>query len=208
MMHLPQNLIDSYTEHKQEIQKRLEDFANIPINQYFYELCYCLCTPQSKARAAFQVQNKLMELDFVNNDVDLESILSNPSHYIRFHNQKSESLRKMKMKYSEIEKVLQSNLSPQEKRFWLNDNIRGIGLKESAHFLRNIGYKNLAILDRHILRNLILCDVIEKIPENFSSNKIYLAIEQKFLEFAEQISIPIDELDLLFWRDNTGEILK
>ena len=33
-------------------------------------------------------------------------------------------------------------------------------------------------------------------------------IEKKFQQFAEQIGISVDELDLLFWSNEAGEILK
>jgi thermostable 8-oxoguanine DNA glycosylase len=35
-----------------------------------------------------------------------------------------------------------------------------------------------------------------------------MAIEEKFRRFAGEIDIPMDELDLLFWSRETGEILK
>jgi len=37
---------------------------------------------------------------------------------------------------------------------WLVKNLTGLGYKEAGHFLRNIGSGKIAILDRHILRNL------------------------------------------------------
>ena len=93
------------------------------------------------------------------------------------------------------------------KSSWCSKNIRGIGLKESSHFLRNIGYRNLAILDRHILKHLNSCGVIEKTIK-ISNEKQYFEIEKKFRLFSELINIPMDELDLLFWSMETGEILK
>jgi thermostable 8-oxoguanine DNA glycosylase len=35
-----------------------------------------------------------------------------------------------------------------------------------------------------------------------------MAIEEKFRRFAGEIDISMDELDLLFWSRETGEILK
>jgi len=100
-----------------------------------------------------------------------------------------------------------SNIEAREKRDWLASNINGIGMKEASHFLRNIGERNLAILDRHILKHLVLCNIYDKIPK-VSTKKDYLQVEKAFLEFAENIKIPIDELDLLFWSYETGNILK
>ncbi len=86
-------------------------------------------------------------------------------------------------------------------------NVKGLGYKESSHFLRNIGYKNLAILDRHILKNLKDLRVIRYIPKSLNKNK-YLEIEDKFQNFSKRINISMDELDLLFWSIETGEVFR
>jgi N-glycosylase/DNA lyase len=86
-------------------------------------------------------------------------------------------------------------------------NVKGLGWKEASHFLRNIGHRNLAILDRHILRNLKRHGVIKSLPKTLTPKR-YLVIEQKFMEFSSTIGITMDELDLLFWSRETGEILK
>jgi thermostable 8-oxoguanine DNA glycosylase len=49
--------------------------------------------------------------------------------------------------------------------------------------------------------------VIEEIPEVLTK-KNYLEIEKKMKEFAKLIRIPLDELDLLFWSEETGFIFK
>ena len=38
-----------------------------------------------------------------------------------------------------------------EKREWVVKNVKGLRYKEDSHFLRNIDYKNIAIIDFHIL---------------------------------------------------------
>ena len=93
-------------------------------------------------------------------------------------------------------------------REWLVKNVSGLGYKEATHFLRNIGRNGgLAILDRHILRNLKRYGAIRSLPTSLS-RKHYLSIERRFKTFADRIGIPIDELDLLFWSMETGEIRK
>ena len=77
-----------------------------------------------------------------------------------------------------------------------------------GHFLRNIGLgEKIAILDRHILRNLVLLGVVEEMPESLSRSK-YLQIEKDLLEFSKHIGIPPAHLDLLLWYKETGEIFK
>ena len=76
---------------------------------------------------------------------------------VRFRNVKSENIaiaRKFFKENSLSEKLKEDTF---EIREWLVENVRGMGYKESSHFLRNIGLgENIAILDRHILKNLVV----------------------------------------------------
>lgn len=207
VLNLPKPLLEKYREYKPAIQKRLGEFSEVQRKDWFYELCFCICTPQSRAENAFAVEIELREKDFKHNDLNLVSALGNKERYIRFHNQKAKNLEKMKSMFYEIETLLESKNTPEFKRFWLAENVRGIGMKESSHFLRNIGYINLAILDRHILKHLTFCGLFESVPV-LKSAKHYLEIERRFLDFANHVNIPLDELDLLFWSYETGAILK
>jgi N-glycosylase/DNA lyase len=205
--HLPQIFSNKYKKLRPKIQQRLNDFSNVPEEKYFYELCFCICTPQSKAASALIVQNELEKLDFYNSDIDTTPILRRKENYIRFHNQKSKRLQLIKQQWNEIESILMSDITNREKRDWLNNNVNGIGRKESAHFLRNIGFKDIAILDRHILKHLVTCGVFDEIP-NIATKKRYDFVADEFFKFSKKVEIPMDELDLLFWAEEAGEILK
>lgn len=204
---LSKELLESYEKLKYQIQNRLVEFENVPKSKYFYELCYCIMTPQTKAESAFKVQIKLEELDFLNKDIKVNEILEEKSHYIRFHNQKSDRLYKIKSQFPEILSIIENDWANEEKRIWIRKNINGIGMKESAHFLRNIGFKNLGILDRHILKHLVLCGLYNEIPK-IANDKDYLKVEEDFQKLSKITSIPMDELDLLFWSYQAGLILK
>ena len=91
--------------------------------------------------------------------------------------------------------------------FAINRDIKGIGYKESSHFLRNIGFTGYGILDKHVLSTLYDLGVI-KSPKPPATKDRYLEIESKLREFSDNIGIPLDELDLLLWSEKTGEILK
>lgn len=191
------NLQQEYLKKKQEIIKRLDEFSKN--KDYFYELCFCLLTPQTKARNADLVIRQLKALDFKNKNF-------NPVKYligIRFHENKSKYLLELKEKFDKIP----FNLNSRELREYLVKNIKGLGYKEASHYLRNIGHRNLAILDRHILSNLKYFDVINEIPKSMTKRQ-YFDIENKFMEFSKKVNIPIDHLDLLFWSIKTGEIFK
>jgi len=109
--------------------------------------------------------------------------------------------------FPEIAAKLLNGSSGPELREWLVGNVNGLGWKEASHFLRNIGHRDLAILDRHILKNLTKHGVLRALPATLTPKR-YLAIEAKFARFASAVGLTMDELDLLFWSRETGEILK
>lgn len=196
-----------YSKLKSKIQQRLDDFLKVKQSDYFYELVYCLLTPQSSARNASKVVKLLKSNKFHKQDINPQPILSHKESYIRFHNNKSNYLLEFKKQYPLIELQLRNGNSSIDLREWLVRNVKGLGYKEASHFLRNIGHRNLAILDRHILKNLVRVGVLNELPKSLSKNN-YLKIEEKFKQFSKNIDIPMDELDLLFWSMETGEILK
>jgi N-glycosylase/DNA lyase len=196
-----------YADRRSAIRARLNEFENVPSSDYFYELVYCLLTPQSSAVNADRAVRLLREYDLLNADLDPEPLLHQKEFYIRFHKTKAKHLITVKQQFTAIEQRVTNGSSSTELREWLVDNVPGLGWKEASHVLRNIGHKNLAILDRHILRNLVRAGVVRSIPKTLT-RKRYLAIEKKFFKFAQQIGISMDELDLLFWSMETGQILK
>lgn len=98
---------------------------------------------------------------------------------------------------------------PQARRDWLarTRNIKGLGYKEASHYLRNVGFRGYAILDKHILRSLTELGVVES-PEPPPTRARYLETEERLREFARRVRIDFDELDLVLWSMKTGEILK
>src|SRR3989344_4561263 len=141
------NLHKEYSKRKGEIEKRLRDFKQLNDDDLFYELCFCLLTPQSKAKNADYCVQEMKRRDFWEAGFDPTSILKQK---IRFHNNKGKYLLEAREKYSELKKELDKIKDNKEKRNFLVKNVKGMGLKESAHLLRNTGHEGLAILDRHI----------------------------------------------------------
>jgi N-glycosylase/DNA lyase len=198
----------AFTVKRKAIQKRLKEYRKIPEEQYFYELLYCLMTPQSSAVNAGKAQLDFERIDFKHASVDPEAILFQKDHYIRFHRSKARWITAMKENYDPIFHTTIGSLSAVEKREWYVKNVKGLSYKEGTHFLRNIGKnEGLAILDRHILKNLQYHGVIGSLPATLRKKR-YFSIEKKFQMFAKQVGITIDELDLLFWSNEAGEILK
>jgi len=108
-----------------------------------------------------------------------------------------------------LRKRLRSFRDPFERRDWLaqEKQVKGLGYKESSHFLRNIGVKGHAILDKHVMRCLAEVGVVDSIKPPQTRRK-YLEVEQELMRFAKDIGVDFDELDLVLWSMKTGEILK
>lgn len=196
-----------YASQQGAIQARLKEFAAVPTSGYFYEMLYCLLTPQSSAVNAAKVIDQLRVLKFQEAPIDPEPILRQKECYIRFHKTKSKHLLAARDARTTILQHMSNGNSSSELREWLVKNVKGLGWKEASHVLRNIGHRNLAILDRHILKNLVRVGVLRQLPKSLTPKR-YKLIENKFRKFSEQIGISMDELDLLFWSMETGEILK
>ncbi len=194
-----------YDEKKGEIKSRLADFSKINNKEdIFYELCFCLLTSGSNARRCDARVKMLKQNNFMNTNFMPRQHIRD----IRFYNNKTENLLLAKKNYSSILDKLNSVKDNYQLREWLVNNVRGLGYKEASHFLRNIGKgKGLAILDRHILKNLKLLNVLENVPSHMSK-KQYLDIEKRLLSYSSSIGIAAEELDLLLWSKETGEIFK
>jgi N-glycosylase/DNA lyase len=205
---LPEPWHSKFEEKKKDIRKRLEEFVQVPVSEYFYELAYCILTPATRAKNAEGAVQSLRQACFFELGSDPVEHLKNKKHCIRFHNQKSERLLRMLKSYNSIlDIVMNQNLVNEEKRKLLFETVNGLGMKESSHFLRNIGVRDLAILDRHILKHLHRLGVIKEIPTSLTKKR-YIEIEKKWKHYAKRVNVSIDELDLLFWSMETGEIRK
>jgi N-glycosylase/DNA lyase len=108
-----------------------------------------------------------------------------------------------------LRKRLRSFSDPLERRDWLarDKQVKGLGYKEASHFLRNIGVKGHAILDKHVMRCLAEIGVIDSARPPSTRGK-YLEVEQQLVHFARDVGIDFDELDLVLWSMKTGEVLK
>ena len=74
--------------------------------------------------------------------------------------------------------------------------------------MRNVGFgKELAILEKHILKNLAALGVIKEVPKTVTP-KLYKEIEEKLKEYCKEIDIPMENIDLLLWYLEAKDIFK
>lgn len=201
---------------KDDIRRRLKEFKeiwekgnNIDIH---VELSFCILTPQSKALNAWKAITTLRDnkILFTGNPEEISKYLN----IVRFKNNKGKYLvelrEQMKNEKGEIitKDFFSKFKSVYEMREWIVKNIKGMSYKEASHFLRNVGFgKEIAILDRHILKNLVRLGVIDEIPKSLNEKR-YKDIEERLKKYCKEVKIHMDEMDLLLWYLEAGEIFK
>jgi N-glycosylase/DNA lyase len=201
--------MEHYRLHRATIEQRLQEFRAVPVEEYLWELIYCLLTPGSRARHAEAVVSELRRDGFLERRFDPTPYLRDPAHYIRFHNRKGSRLLDVAERGAEIAEILvDSRIDSRSKRERLVAAVPGLGWKEGSHLLRNIGHLDLAIIDRHILKHMLRTGAISAIPESIGGRRVYLELEERFIELAERIGLAPQELDLLFWSFEEGSVRK
>jgi len=207
-----EELMELYTPVKGQIEARLREFRLIwesaSDEDLFRELVFCLLTPQSKARTCWKavqrLDRKCMMAGGTPSEIQEELV------GVRFNQRKAEYICLARLMFCErsLRATLAGFAGPQAAREWLVENVKGLGFKEASHFLRNIGLgEDLAILDRHILKNRVLLCVIDEVPSS-PTKRIYLEIEKKMSAFSQKAGIPMGQLDLLLWYKEAGEVFK
>ncbi|MBD3231174.1 N-glycosylase/DNA lyase [Candidatus Dependentiae bacterium] len=167
---------------------------------WFNELCFCILTANSKAETAIKIQIEMHPDGFLKK-TSTEIAMTIRKYGHRFHNTKARFILYAR-KYMAIKTILQKQ--PLEThRIFLVKNIKGLGYKEASHFLRNVGYSNVAIIDRHILKFMLQNKLISQIPKTITPKK-YLEYENILKNF----DIPLNKLDLIIWAKMTGKVLK
>jgi N-glycosylase/DNA lyase len=208
-------LLKAYRKIRPDIKKRLSEFRGIHNDTeelVFSELCFCILTANANALMCDKAISELKDTGLLMRGSACQ-IKPKLRGRVRFHNKKADFIVKARELFRQG-----GSLSVKERldlkdiiatREWLVENIKGYGYKEASHFLRNIGLgRDIAILDRHILKNLKKYKVITKVPDSVGSRKIYLAIEDRMRAFSGRVGIPMEDLDLLFWSMQTGFIFK
>jgi len=199
---------------RKEIEERLADFQAIADKgdaALLSELSFCICAANSSAEAASRAQKELtgQKLLFSDNIPAISSVLL--SSHVRFHKNKARYIVEARKKMFDKKGLVRgrkTHTSQTALRNFLADEVLGLGMKEAGHFLRNAGIANeFAILDRHILANLVSLGVITRLPKSLT-RKRYLKIEKKMFEFCQKEKIPMAHIDLLMWSEQTGRIFK
>ena len=192
------------------VAQRVSEFQRVNRmgnREWFSELCFCILTANSTAELGIRIQNAIGRGFLEMEREELEIELKKLGH--RFWRKRAEYIVNAR-KFSNIKDIVEQtvkNKGVKIARDWIAENVKGIGYKEASHFLRNVGYFDLAILDRHILAIMKEYDLIQKIPSSMS-RKRYLEVEEKFFELSDMASMEPGILDFYLWYMRTGKVLK
>src|SRR3989344_7692576 len=171
------------SEIKNVIDARVKEFSELGTrnsNEIFKELCFCLMTANFSAEGGIRIQKDVNDGLLVLPEDLLASKLKALGH--RFPNMRANFIVNSRMFKDNIKEKLQEFNNDEERRQWLVENVKGLGYKEASHFLRNIGYSNVAIIDFHIIDLLVKHNLVEQ-PKNKSLNgKKYAEIENTLKE--------------------------
>ncbi len=209
---LYQNLKLIYEEKKDSIRNQLKSFQEFlkksDDRTVFEELAFCILTSAVGPKMGMNSLNAIRDFLMDGTEIDLKWMLEKVHKYpdkagFIVHT-RDYLMREYDFKLKDLILSFEDWIERRD-FFASNKNIKGIGYVQASHFLRNIGFSGYAILDKNIVLSLYQFGVIES-PKPPTTKKKYLEIEQKMKEFANELGIEIDELDLLLWSKKTGHI--
>jgi len=176
------------------LNKRKKDVDKLA-EEMFYHLCFAILAPQTTYKSNYKVIDELKDLNFMHNKIG-RGFLERVVKPTRFYRVKADRLLKLKEQFSNIFIAVLSATDEKLKRESLVGNVNGIGKEAASHFLRNMGYRNLAIIDTHVLK-FLECDA----PKN---KREYLETERRFRSIADKLDLYTAELDAIVWKKYSG----
>lgn len=204
-----------HQKRRSQIEQRLNEFSEVwrsgCDDRLWEEMVFCFFTGGCSAKMGLRSVEKVRPMLRSGSQPELAEALTGVHRYpnarSRYITHSRDFLQhhcnfKIKARLEDFDCTL-------ERRDWLvrEKGIKGLGYKEASHFLRNIGLRGYAILDKHVLKCLAELKIIEE-PKPPTTRSRYLTIEEKLRKFASDTKIDFDEMDLVLWSLKTGEVLK
>ena len=210
-------MVATHRARRKEIRRRLGEFdevwRKVSDARLWEELAYCIFTAGASARMGLDSVDAVRPL-LLDGEAEAMTAALKQAGAHRFPVARPQYIVITRNYFRAnfgmaLRKRLRSFRDPFARRDWLaqEKQVKGLGYKESSHFLRNIGVKGHAILDKHVMRCLNEVGVIDSAKPPQTRRK-YLEVEQELIRFAKDIRVDFDELDLVLWSMKTGEILK
>jgi len=215
--HFKELIISTYDSQYDLINKKISDFEEIIARndsiEIFHEMVFCILAAGTSAKLAETASEILKKDDFFIKANEREVILKLKKCY-RFYNVRGKYIVQtrefIRSEYGfNFKKLFNSFDNKISLRNYIatNKSFKGLGMKASSHFLRNIGYNSLAILDFHIL-DIMREHKLIRFSLKSLNMKRYLSIEKILKDFSQEIKIDLARLDLILWYIKTGTVIK
>ena len=208
-------ILEAHEERRDEIKLRLSEFEAVwneaSDARLWEEMVFCFFTGGCSAKMGIRSIEAVRPFLGDGTQPEIASALTGVHRYPNARARYVYASRSFLKEHCNLElrKKLDSFECRLERRDWLvrEKGIKGLGYKEASHFLRNIGLKGYAILDKHVLKCLAELKIIDS-PKPPNTRSRYLRVEEKLRQFALDTGIDFDEMDLVLWSMKTGQILK
>lgn len=205
----------AHRQRNSEIKGRLAEFEAIRSTgsdaRHWEEMVFCFFTGGCSAKMGLRSIDAVRPLLKTGSHEELASALSGVHRYPNARSRYIVESRSFLKKHCglRLRAKLESFDCSLERRDWLvrEKGIKGLGYKEASHYLRNVGFKGYAILDKHVLRCLTELKIIDD-PKPPNTRSRYLMVENKLKNLTDKTGIDFDEMDLVLWSMKTGEVLK
>lgn len=191
---------------KKTVDARVSEFAELGRKDeraLFSEMCFCILTANYSAEGGMRIQTAIGDGFVTLPEATLALRLRELGH--RYPNVRAKYIVEARKHLGSLKRIVSSSEGA-SLREWLAKNVKGLGYKEASHFLRNVGFTDVAILDFHIIDILERCGAVVR-PKTLTRNK-YIEIENILKKFASKIGVNLAELDLYLWYLETGKVLK
>lgn len=210
-----ENIKKAHVRRRAEIKRRISEFDAIgkcgtDVN-LLEEMVFCFFTGGCSARMGLNAIEAVKPILLTGDQAQLANALSGVHRYPNARARYIVASREFLREHCglRLRKKLLSFDCRLTRRDWLvrEKGIKGLGYKEASHYLRNIGFKGYAILDKHVLNCLAELKIIDA-PKPPNTRVRYLMVEEKLKQLTQMTGIDFDELDLVLWSMKTGVILK
>ena len=200
------------------VQRRIAEFKKLGFDGYttfdfspfldikletgiFGELSFCFLTANSSAELGIRIQAKVGDEGFKNlPEKELARIFREMGH--RYPEVRAHYIKLARN--FDISRVLKEKSGKRAREIVIQ--LKGLGMKESSHFLRNIGFDDVAIVDRHIYRFLVRHKLVPF--QKTITPRLYLACEEVLEKLSSKLDIPLSALDLFIFYRQAGTVLK
>jgi N-glycosylase/DNA lyase len=193
------------------VEGRMREFqeANLADSaRWFEELTYCLLTAYSSASMGQRCVDALCTGDTLTKGSLEEVSVCLRAQGHRFADRRAEYILLARGHAPHLKQIIESQPDSKVAREWLVENVKGLGMKEASHYLRNVGYLDLAIIDRHILAHMREHGLADTDARKGITMRKYLEYERTLEKVAAKLGMPPGKMDLYLWYKKTDAVLK